>query len=273
MVGADAEQAHRAGDLLEHVGEVLGAHHGELQLEELALAEHRLGHVLHEPDGPGVVDGDGVALLDRDRRAGVEGRGDGVGQPLDREVGLIACVRRDGTDRAREVRRLRDDVGGRSGLDLGDGDDRGFECVDLGGDHRLDRGDEMGRDGHRVGCEVRGRRMPAGAAHRDPEHVGRGHDRPGPTGDPTRGYVGRDVQRVGRVDTVEHPLVDHHRRATHALLAGLEHEPDRAGEPVATAGEHASRPDEHRGVGVVPARVSPPVDPALEPEVGVLRHR
>ena len=81
-----------------------------------------------------------------------------------------------------------------------------------------------------------------------------------------------DRERGIDVRVVEQALVDHVARAAEALLSGLEHEADRAGQ-IAARGEDARRADEHRDVRVVAARVHRAVNRARELRTGVLRHR
>ena len=72
---------------------------------------------------------------------------------------------------------------------------------------------------------------------------------------------------------VEQPLVEHEAGAVMALLAGLEHEQHPAGEVVAVPRQQPGRADEHRGVGVVAARVHLAVVLRREVEAGVLVQR
>lgn len=75
------------------------------------------------------------------------------------------------------------------------------------------------------------------------------------------------------MESVEQPLLQHVPGPVVALLAGLEHEDDLAGEVVGPIGEQAGGGRQHRRVGVVTAGVHRPVDLGRVVEVGVLRHR
>ena len=64
--------------------------------------------------------------------------------------------------------------------------------------------------------------------------------------------IGPDMQREGAVGLgsgVDQPVLDHQPRAAIALLAGLEHELDGAGEFVAMPMQQMHRLDQHRGMG------------------------
>ena len=83
---------------------------------------------------------------------------------------------------------------------------------------------------------------------------------------------GRNVQCEGSVDTVEHPLIDHVDRPATPFLTRLEHETDAPGEFGPARREDPRRADEHRGVGIMAARMHHVVDLAREVEAGVLGH-
>jgi hypothetical protein len=73
--------------------------------------------------------------------------------------------------------------------------------------------------------------------------------------------------------SVQQALTQHVRRSVVALLAGLEHEHDVPGEPVAMGGQQPRRPDQHRRVQVMTAGVHGVVDLGAEGQVHLLVHR
>lgn len=104
--------------------------------------------------------------------------------------------------------------------------------------------------------------MPALAANRHPQDVGRRHDRAGPGRDPAAGQaIGCDVQREGRVERLarraQDTLVDHRARPVVPLLARLEHEHHIALEALPAVREQRRRADEPGGVQIVPAGMHP----------------
>ena len=165
------------------------------------------------------------------------------------------------------------------GADVGHGEHGRVERADPPRHHRLQRADHRGRGGHRIERVVRRRGVPTPPGDRHVEVVGRRHDRVGARLERARREARRDVQghrRLGRPARPvgrEQPLGDHHARAVGALLAGLEHEDDGAGEAVAPSGEQPGGGRQHRGVQVVPAGVHGAVDLGGERQPGVLVHR
>ena len=81
------------------------------------------------------------------------------------------------------------------------------------------------------------------------------------------------MEREREVHVGEDPLFDHRPGTVESFFAGLEHEPHGAREFVTAIGEDACRADEHRGVGVVSARVHRAADLARELEASIFRHR
>jgi hypothetical protein len=116
----------------------------------------------------------------------------------------------------------------------------------------------------------------------DEHHVGRGQQRARTGGDQARGDRRRlvDGERprhglaAGRPAgaRVEQALLQRPGRATLALLARLEEEPDPAGQVAPVLGQQPGGADEHGGVGVVPAGVHDPVDLGGVVEAGVVGH-
>mmetsp|Transcript_12523 Transcript_12523/g.50326 ORF Transcript_12523/g.50326 Transcript_12523/m.50326 type:complete len:234 (-) Transcript_12523:219-920(-) len=133
---------------------------------------------------------------------------------------------------------------------------------------------------HHVDVFVGHSRVPARSRERDLERAAAGHDGAGagPHG-PAGGLGVRPVvKREGRLDRRGHvadAVFEHASRARAALLRGLEHQAHRAAELGFDGLEHLRRPEQHRGVTVVAARVHLARDlaPSLERDVGLLRHR
>ena len=117
----------------------------------------------------------------------------------DRVADRLAGVGRDRPDGALELGRLGDDVRRGSRRDVGDGDDRGIEHVDLAGDERAQAEDDLGGDRDRVERRVRHRGVAAPAVDADPQGVVRGQHRAGPEGDRAAWIEGGDVERERRV--------------------------------------------------------------------------
>ena len=106
--------------------------------------------------------------------------------------------------------------------------------------------------------------MTALARDRDGEHVGRGHQRTIAVAD----LAGIDARpEIARVKSdkgidfgiLHHAVLDHRERSRGRLLRGLEDQFDRSLQRVAVGHQNFGRPQQHRGVRVVPAGVHPPV--------------
>ena len=123
---------------------------------------------------------------------------------------------------------------GAASVDLRDRQHRGIGDRHLPRDIGLQRQHDLACDGNRIEAIVRHRTVSAAAVDRRTQRIGRGEKRPGPADERAGGRVGRDVQREGRFGfgDVQQPVVDHVTRAVIALLAGLEHEDDGAGQIV-----------------------------------------
>src|SRR5690606_30127044 len=104
------EEGHGAGDHLEDVAPVLGAHDGGGHLEDHVVAHQSAGHLTHPGGGVVVVDRDRVGPLDVDLSAHVVGGGVGGGDPLDLAEDQRPGPLAGGADRADELGRLGDHV-------------------------------------------------------------------------------------------------------------------------------------------------------------------
>ena len=99
-------------------------------------------------------------------------------------------------------------------------------------------------------------------AHEDLERVAGGEHRAAPGGDHAGRVTSAHVQAKRGVGLalLEEPFLDHHLGAVIALLAGLEHEHDAAGQGGPPRGQHARGADQHGDVRVVTAGVHGAVD-------------
>ena len=169
---------------------------------------------------------------------------------------------------AAEAGGLGDDVVGVARVQPGDGDDRGLGRRDVAGHHRLDRAHQVRGDDDRVDARLGAGAVRADALDVDVEERAARHHRPRAhreLADVELRPVVDAEDRVAR-ELLEEPVLDHRLRAAEPLLGGLEDEEHLPLE-VAGLGEVAGRPEEHRGVPVVPAGVHPPIVPGavLEP--------
>ena len=276
-VSQTPEEGHRAGNLLEDVREILGAHDRGAQLLDPLAADQGSGGVHDECCEYGVVDRDRIARLEVDVGGRVVRRRDPRGHPPNPSPHDGPRLLGHRPDGAEEEGRLRDDVVRRPGRDLGDGHDGRIEDVDAAG-HRLEREHDLGGDRDGVDRLVWHRRMAAAAADSDPDDVGCRHLGAGLEMDLARRISSRDVdrERTGRplatVDRcgVEQPFLDHRLRPAQALLAWLEHQDHAARQVRATLLEKAGGAKQHRNVGVVAAGVHRVADLGREVETRVL---
>ena len=90
-LGRHAQEHHAARNALEHIGPVLGAHHGSGRRNETALAEHGAGYVLRQVHHAAIIDGDRIAFAEARGRLGAMG----IGKFLDEldDAGLRGLAR------------------------------------------------------------------------------------------------------------------------------------------------------------------------------------
>ena len=151
------------------------------------------------------------------------------------------------------------------------GSDTGMRRVTMACSAHDDLARRPGSDRARRAASRRGRRLPITLMRM---LVGRGQQRAGPAGEDAARHVGRDVQGEGGVgQRIEQAVLEHEPRAVPALLAGLEHEHHRAGQPVAPLAERARGAGQHGDVGVVAAGVHGPFVLRGERQAGVLGQR
>ena len=167
----DAQEQHRAGRMVQYIAEILRRHQRAFQRLEAVRAEFAARNLAGEGKGARIVDGDGKARFDRDLRAQPVGGGDVGGQPLDRLRQAIPGLVRQCSQRAAHGAGIGDDIVGMPRLDPRDGDDNGFARVELACHHGLQRGHDLCRDGHRIGCAVRHGGMAPGTFHHDLQRV------------------------------------------------------------------------------------------------------
>ena len=128
-----------------------------------------------------------------------------------------------------------------AGVELGHRHHGGFGGFVAARDQRLDRGDDLAGDRHRIARLVRHRGVAAAPFDDDLELVGGGEQRAGAADQHAVLVVGHDVQREGGVgERVEQPVLEHEARAVEAFLAGLEHEAHLAGELALPLGEQSA---------------------------------
>ena len=264
-LGDDAAEVLRAGDRVGHLAEPVGAEQVRQRLpDEVVLAR--------------VVDRDRVLRLEADLGPQAVRGGDALAVADQRVAQLLADGGVDGADGGLCVGGRGDDVASGAGLHHAERDQARLERADHPTGHGLRAQDDLADRRDRVGGVVRGGAVPAAAVEGDEQPVaGRQHG-PGPGHDVTlRGQARHDVQRVRGVGAapggVQHALLDHPSGPVEALLAGLEHEHDVAGEGGAPGVQQVGGADQRRHVQVVPAGVHHAVDLAAVGHVELLVHR
>ena len=122
-----AQEEHSAGDFFEDIGEVLGTHDGCIKRDPAFRAEHIFNHSFAELDGAVVADGDGEALFNMYFRAAPMRGSDACSEAVQFFGHPRARLRRQCTDRAKQMRCFGNDIVRRTRRDFGDGDDGGIE--------------------------------------------------------------------------------------------------------------------------------------------------
>ena len=270
-LAADAQERHRAGDLLHEIGEVLAAvglvvggqgvgaddllrglrrqggdlrrvdHRGhDIAPLQLGLHPVRLGHGLHDP---------AQAVLQLPADGGVEAAGG-----------------------AFDVAVLRHHVPAGAHVDHAHRHDGGLVGIHLPADDGLDRLHHRGGGGGGVDALMRGRAVAALAGDVDEEPVGGGHLGARLDGDLSGLHVGPDVHGEASVHAVQRALLDHGPGPGGHLLGGLEGQPHRAAELVLPLVEHLGGGQHHRHVAVMAAGVHHAGDLAGVLQPGLLLH-
>ena len=209
----------------------------------------------------GIVDGDGVVLVDAYRAAGARSLGDRLRRLLHAHMDVVSHLFVEGADGAAHLHRVGNDVLAQAALDDADGDHRRLAGdVDLPAhdglqtEHHLRRGDD------RIDAAPRHRAMRLPALDGDAKVVGAGHRGARAVADQAGGQGRSDVQaedRIGR-RVLERALLDHELRAAffafgRQLLGRLEDELHAARELLAQAGQHRGHRHQDGDVTVVPA--------------------
>ena len=252
-----AETQVYTGDLLGVPGEVLAA--ARLQGGPDAVRAEHVGHGHGGERGAhGVVHHGRHALHVVDLDADAPRRGellDGLGHQRRGGGPHVAVGAAQG---APELGGVGDDVrGGAAGVDVAPGHDGAGARVEAPVDDAGDPDDDLRERVDGVLRLVGARGVPAVGAQVDADlGVGRG-DRPGGHAGLAHAPVRIAVQGDDPVDAGDDALLDAVLGAArHGLLGGLEDQPDGPGRRIGD--EHRGRAEQHRGVGVVPARVADP---------------
>ena len=125
---------------------------------------------------------------------------------------------------------------------------------------------------------MRHRSVAAAPLDRDIKLIGRGHQRPGASGDQPVLGIGHDVQRKSRFgqrqigSAAQKTVTQHMPRAVKAFFARLEHEAHFALQRCGPRAEQLRGARQHRGVGVVAASVHGSGNRRGKVESGFLRH-
>ena len=167
-----AQEEHSAGDFFEDISEVLRTHDGCIKGYPAFGAEHIFNHIFAELDGAVVADSDGEALFNMHFRAAPMRSGDSRGEAVQFFGHPRARLRRQCTDRAKQMRCFRNDIVSRTRRDFGDGDDRWIEHRNLACHHCLDCRNDFAGHGDGVDGIMRHRSVAARALDRDGQHVG-----------------------------------------------------------------------------------------------------
>ena len=155
----------------------------------------------------------------------------------------------EGAHRAAHREHRRNDVGSAetAGVHRADGNDARVHGVELTGNQRLQRIDELSPDRNRIDAQMRPPAVAADALYRHPEGVGSGLERP--YAEPEGAFVEQGFG-VGTVDFLyvvlcENPGVNHGLRAFGDFFRGLKNPDDAAREvvvrPEVTKGTHQPR--------------------------------
>ena len=186
---ADIDEGARA--LVQHVGEVLRAHHRGAVGVDLVGAGDLAGDRSGERGFPLLVDQDRVAAgIGQGRLGAIKPRG-ALDHLAHAPLQEIAHLRRQAARGAVQSGVLGDDVAGDACLEHADRHHRGVERIDVARHHRLQLVDDLRADENAVDREMRPRRMAADAFDVDRDVVGRRHHGAGANGELPR-PAGRD---------------------------------------------------------------------------------
>ena len=239
---------------LQHVGEILAAHHAVGLVVHPVVAGDGTRHVGGETGLLHGVHRHGVAAAIGDvggqPEGGAELRGHGAQPLLDKAAHLVV----EGADGTGEPDRRGDDVEGVAGLQHGHRQDGRAHRIDIARHHRLQRQDELRRGDDRIVGEVRQRRVAADAVDGDGEFIRRRHDAAGPDGELAGRQAGQIVEAIDLLDreALHQAILEHGASPCPAFFGGLEDEHGLAVE-IARLGEVARGAEQHGGVPVMAA--------------------
>ena len=157
-----------------------------------------------------------------------ESAGDTIAQSLDGALDQFLGFHLEAANGAAQDGIVRDDVPRLAGVYLRDADDCRLAWMDIAGNHRLQRQNQLAAGDQRIDAFLRHRRMAAVPAYRDLEGAGTRHHRTRHHGHFADRYARPVVEAEYRVHRklVEQSVGDHHCRPTFGFLGGLEDEVD-----------------------------------------------
>ena len=252
---AVADEAVGAGQGLEHVGEVFGAHGGFLH-QHVGLA-HDAGHDLAcHLALRGVVDGGRVVALELKGAGRAKGRAGVLGHVAHALLDEVEDLQAEGAHGALHLAVVGHHVGGLAGVDHGDRNHARIHGLFVAADDGLKRLHHLAGHGHRVHPVVRQRGVAALAVDGDLKLVARRHDRACTHGKLAHAQAWPVVHAKHRVHgkQLEQAVFDHFTRATPAFFGGLKNEIHGAVE-VFVLGQVLRRSQEHGHMAVVPTGV------------------
>ncbi len=245
-----------ARSLLEHEGEILGAH-GRLGVAvDVAGTDYLRRHRGREGSFGFAIDGGRITAVVGDFGDGAKGGGDLFGESFQPPFKSLLGCRLEAAHRPRKGDVVRDDIEGGTAINHGHADHRGVNRVDAATDQGLGGGDDVGGDQDRVDAEMGHGAVPALAGDGDAEPIGGSHDRPGAYAE----AAGRQLRPIVQAEhgiageTVEQAPLNHDPGAAGPFLGGLEDQVDGAVEVVGF-GQIACRSQQHGSMAVVAAAV------------------
>ena len=183
-----------------------------------------------------------------------EGLRDALGDAVDRLLHLRAHRRPVGAHGAAHHHAPRDLVRRHPALDRAHGDDGGLQRIDVAGDDRLQRHQQVARRHHRVAGEMGQRGVAGMAVDRDGDARAGRHHRPVMHRDGARIEPRPVVEAEDALhrEAVEQAVREHGARPAAALLGGLEDEMHGA-RPARIARQQGGGAEQGGGVAVMPA--------------------
>lgn len=260
--GTIAQPDVTTGFLLQHEGEIFGAHRRKLVSADMFRAEDERTNIATQRTLRNAVDCRRIALFERDLRAHPEHAVDSRANPPQRGFDERLNLRLEGANRAAHHGIVGDDVECLAAMDLGDADHRRLARVDVARHNGLQGEHQMAGRNQCVDPLLRHRGMAPLPADGDLEGAGAGHHRPRQHGQ----FADRQTRPVVQAEdgvhreTIKESVADHHVGPAIGLLGRLENEMDASLdiERVTILRHEPRGAEQHRRVAVVATGVHSP---------------